>query len=81
MQFVNHTASDKVAAEDKDKSFTCEYSGGCYYPKMSGCGYEHCEFRKKVAAKKEADLRGNCWCEAYVMRPGYPHRPTCTATK
>lgn len=22
-------------------------------------------------------LRGNCWCEAYMMPPGYPHRPTC----
>lgn len=26
----------------------------------------------------EADgLRGNCWCEAYTMSPGYPHRSTC----
>lgn len=24
-------------------------------------------------------LKGSCWCEAYVMGPDYPHRPTCTA--
>lgn len=26
-----------------------------------------------------ATLKGNCWCEDYVMLNGYPHRPTCRA--
>lgn len=41
----------KVADE---KAFSCEYAGGCYSMLKGQCEYEHCEYRKKIAAKQEA---------------------------
>lgn len=35
---------------------------------------------EQAGATAETSLRGNCWCEAYTMADGYPHRPTCTAS-
>lgn len=35
------------------------------------------EYAERATA--ETGLRGNCWCEAYMMPEGFPHRPSCPA--
>lgn len=34
-------------------------------------------FRDQLVSEIQFSLPVHCWCEAYVMRPGFPHYPTC----